>query len=77
MRALLLLLSACSGLPELERVPEAPPRTTGLAASLPADLLRLEDQLEPIRAEAGVPALVDHLVKEYNRTCTPLGCPAR
>ena len=57
MRALFLLLSACSGLPALEVVPEAPPHTPGLAAALPEGVLRLEDQLEPIRAEAGVPAL--------------------
>ena len=57
MRALLLVLTACSGLPALEEVPESPARTPGLAAPLPDGLLRLEDQLESIRAEAGVPAL--------------------
>ena len=57
MRALLLLLSACSGLPALEAVPEAPPHTPGLAAPLPDGVFRLEAQLEPIRAEEGVPAL--------------------
>ena len=64
MSILVPLLLACSGLPDLAPVEEAPPRLPGPADPLPVGVVRLDDTLEAIRADHGVPAMgaviVDH-----------------
>lgn len=57
LRPLLPLLVACANLPPPAEVAEAPDRARGAAEPLPADVLRIDDQVEAERAKAGVPAL--------------------
>lgn len=57
MHLLLPLLLACSGLPDLQEMAEAPPRQTTPPTAPPADILRLDAELEAIRATHGVPAM--------------------
>jgi D-alanyl-D-alanine carboxypeptidase len=52
-----LLLLACASLPPPADVAEAPTRARGAAEPLPADVLRIDDRVEALRVEAGVPAL--------------------
>lgn len=54
---LLPLLLACSGLPALQPLDEAPPRVAAPPAAPPAGILRLDAELEALRAAHGVPAM--------------------
>jgi D-alanyl-D-alanine carboxypeptidase len=57
MTALLPLLLACSGLPDLRVLDEAPARVSAPSAAPPAGIRRLDAELEGIRATHDVPAM--------------------